>query len=76
MSTPEEMREDAKRDAAYEREERMKPDGPCPNCGAEDWAFSGSEPAYGADADGRRGIHLAEWECRACGQLITVTWDW
>ena len=72
MSTLEEIREDAKRDAAHEKEWQMRPRGPCQNCGADAWTFTGSDPAYGADADGRRGIPLAEWECRQCGQLTSV----
>ena len=70
MSTPEEIREDAKRDAWQERYEATRPD-PC-ECGCAEWELSGVDPAYGADADGRRGVMLREWECPRCGALKEV----
>lgn len=72
MSTLEEIREDARRDAAAEKKWWMRPRGPCQACGADNWMFLGLDPAYGADADGRRGRPLAEWECGGCSQATSV----
>jgi hypothetical protein len=68
MSTYEEMHEDGKRDAAYEEYLADRPD-PC-DCGCSDWRYVGCDPHYGADADGRRGVRLTEWECPKCGNVV------
>jgi len=70
MSTYEEMREDGKWDKAYEEYQAACPD-PCA-CGHSDWRCIGRDPSYGADADGRRGTLLLEWECNFCGNVVEV----
>ncbi len=70
MGTYEDRREDAKRDAYYDRLDRAMPD-TC-ECGVRDWQHIGFDPAYGADADGRRGMRIDEWECIKCGALATT----
>lgn len=57
MSTREEIRGDAKRDAYQD-------DGPDPcECGMRQWSLAQTD-----DADGRRGVPLRLWECRNCGR--------
>lgn len=73
MSTPEDIRQDAKRDAYHDWLEAVTPV-KCSQCGTEDsgaWILLGTDPAYGADADGRRGMTGREWECR-CGNIVLV----
>ena len=70
MSTRAELIADAKRDRVYEEYLDNRPD-PC-ECGASDWRYLGCDPAYGADADGRRGVRLTEWECKSCGAVMEV----
>ena len=41
--------------------------------GEHDRRCIGTDPAYGADADGNRGIILRDWECRECGELTSIT---
>ena len=67
MNDAETIREDAKRDALDDRMVEAMPD-EC-ECGARDWKCIGTDPNYGADADGRRGVMLREWECRNCGNI-------
>ena len=46
----------------------------CSQCGtgsSRSWACIGTDPAYGADADGRRGMMAREWECD-CGNTVLV----
>lgn len=71
MSGLETIREDARRDALYDRMVEAMPDA-CSECGARDWKCIGSDPNYGADADGRRGVMEREWECRNCGNVETT----
>jgi hypothetical protein len=70
MSTPEDIKEDGKRED-WENS-HPEPD-PCNVCGRgrRKWDYLGCDPAYGADADGRGGVRLTEWECE-CGNLISV----
>jgi hypothetical protein len=70
VSSYEEMRDDGRRDRAEAEYEAARPDA-CA-CGSEDWRLSGTDSAYGADADGRRGAMLREWECRGCGNVVEV----
>lgn len=73
MSTLEEIRQDAKRDAYHDWKESVTPV-KCSQCGVGDsdaWTCIGTDPAYGADADGRRGMMAREWECR-CGNVVLV----
>jgi hypothetical protein len=71
MSTEEDLREDAKRVRWEEKHPPFEEE--CQMCGQVDrWTCIGVDPAYGADADGRRGIRLTEYEC-TCGNLISVT---
>jgi hypothetical protein len=68
------IRQDGKRDAVQDAIDDAKPD-ECVECGTKDsaaWTCIGTDPAYGADADGRRGVMLREWECR-CGYIEAVT---
>ena len=70
MSTPEDIREDAKRDAVLDAIDDAKPD-ECIECGTWDsaaWTCIGTDPNWGADADGRRGVMHREWQCR-CGNV-------
>jgi hypothetical protein len=70
MSTEEDLMEDAKREMweASHPEFTME----CQRCGEVDrWTVIGVDPAYGADADGRRGTRLEEYECE-CGNCISV----
>ena len=68
MTDPETMRLDAKRDRFHDMMERVMPED-C-GCGGT-WALVGKDPTYGADADGRRGVMLYEWEC-SCGELAST----
>ena len=65
-------REDIRRMKAEQYEEdhygHLRP-GRC-DCGADRWVVLGTDSAYGADADGRRGTLLVEWECGGCGQTV------
>lgn len=61
-------REDLQRTAYEERMAALTPD-PC-LCGGR-WECIGRDPAYGADADGRRGIMLREWKCE-CGRTVSL----
>ncbi len=67
--------DDVRRMIADEQDERLyghlRPDGPCA-CGKTDWRVTGTDPAYGADADGRRGTLLVEYECGHCKQCVEV----
>jgi hypothetical protein len=71
MSTAEDLREDAKRERWEEKYGSLEPDEDCEVCGERAWKFLGDDPQYGADADGRRGTRLTEWECQ-CGQLLSL----
>jgi len=72
VSTLQELREDARRDAAYEEMESEMPD-PC-ECGCPSWRCIGTDRSYGADADGRRGGLLREWECCGCGSVVELVY--
>lgn len=70
MSTEEDRREDAKREAWEDAHPPYSEK--CGKCGSEfGWTCIGVDPQYGADADGRRGTRLVEYECE-CGNLISV----
>ena len=64
-------REEARRLNLEEKYGDPRPDEDCKVCGERDWRYSGCDPAYGADADGRRGTRLTEWECK-CGSLLSL----
>jgi hypothetical protein len=74
MSTYEELVEDGRREKAEAEYEAMRPDD-CKQCGSSDWRLLGTDSAYGADADGRRGAMLREWECRGCGNVVEVVYQ-
>ncbi len=42
--------------------------GSCPDCGGE--LVIASDPNYGADADGNRGIRVEWLECSVCGEIM------
>lgn len=70
MSTSEEICQEAKRDAYYDKIEPLLPDEPC-GCGMRQW-FLVDTDVYGADADGNRGVPLRLWECKNCGNEVEM----
>lgn len=68
--------DDIRRMLAEQQTEReyghLRP-GPC-DCGGRfaTWVVIGTDTAYGADADGRRGTLLVEWECSSCEQAVQM----
>lgn len=69
----EEMRLDALRDEARDRQILMEPDACGCSEGAE-WKVTGRDDAYGADRDGNRGCLLIEYECSGCGNVEARTY--
>lgn len=63
------LRADAALEVEAQRLDREMPD-TCA-CGLREWNRIGRDNAYGADADGRRGTPLQEWEC-PCGNVVTT----
>jgi len=60
---------DERRQAKIDERQDQAPDVACDECHRRQWTFIGVDPNWGADADGRRGIRVTEWQC-VCGNTL------